>query len=597
MEDVMGLSIADAYAQIKRLENSGQITLPEPQATVTMGTIHLDMGTFTWALPTLIQTTVTPPGPGQKTNTITKVTVGVVSTKAVDLRLRFEVTKPVSPTPATPVPVTATAASEVRLAPDAILGTGFLLNNGASITPWPTVSSTETEITVDAGLVSSAAIPNQHNITPPVTTFAATINIQSHPAIELKFFVLRPPVIGMGAFTIPALPMTIVYAPPQGKLDKNTATYSNAQTVSRTVTTSISSANSTKQAQAYTAGDLIGKLAGAITAVAAVVGTDGAAAGGGASVAGALSELGTALFGPAKDANDSTASATKQISGELNLLSTVLNGLDDTISSQTSTVTTENDHSITLTTTNLDQWAAESGLGPGVGDRIVYLSNVKVVWMAVNGEVGIHVLGFDGFGANSAQDLLQEEQSLASGKPPRLGLDLDTIKSLLSQDPLVETARSTLGAGVGPPAVGPPRFVPANPAGHKGSGTGASSGGDVVQASFDTATDDKQTTTNSQTNITDAKPGWLSVLFGADNVETTTTSVLTSTQSVDDKSDDKVTATVTFFSEGADDPYNVLLFYDNTFGTYAILDVNSSLLVGNGGATFIGTVNTRAPAR
>ena len=36
---VMSLTIADAYARIKNLENAGQITLPEPQDTVEVGTI------------------------------------------------------------------------------------------------------------------------------------------------------------------------------------------------------------------------------------------------------------------------------------------------------------------------------------------------------------------------------------------------------------------------------------------------------------------------------------------------------------------------------------------------------------------------------
>jgi hypothetical protein len=52
--------------------------------------------------------------------------------------------------------------------------------------------------------------------------------------------------------------------------------------------------------------------------VASVAGTGGA--GGGASVAGALAELGTALFGQAKSDNDSTVDTTKQITSELTLV-------------------------------------------------------------------------------------------------------------------------------------------------------------------------------------------------------------------------------------------------------------------------------------
>jgi hypothetical protein len=463
-------------------------------------------------------------------------------------------------------------------------------NGGTTIDGFPTVESFPDHITVDAGLACSSVIQTS-TMTPPVTTSSITINIPGHPAIRIQFFVLRPPAVALGAFTIPALPMTIVYAPPQGKQLKNSATYQDAATVSRTVSSSITSTTNTKTVQAYTAADLIGKVAGAITAVVAVVGSGGADAGGGASVAGALSQLGQALFGGAKDENDSAASAAKQVSSELTLVSNILNAVDNQTTSDNATVTVQDDHSLTLTISNVSTYGSEAALGPGVGDRIVYMSNVKVVWMAVNGEVGIHILGFDGIGANSVQDLQQEQQRLQSGGASTLHLDLDTIASLLSMDPLISSARPVI-TRFGGPAVGPPRFVPANPPGRKGSGTG--SGGDIFQASFDVATDDKHTTTNSKTTVTDLKPGWVSVLFGADNTETTTTATFTNTQSVDDKADDKITSTITLFSTGLDDPYDVKIFYDNTFGTYAILDSNSPLLQGVVivGGTIGGTIGT-----
>src|SRR6185312_2547818 len=141
----------------------------------------------------------------------------------------------------------------------------------------------------------SQYLPEAINITPRVSTIDVTISIPGKPDIHVPMFVLRPPVVGMGVFTIPALP--------QGKQLKNTATYADTVTLTRTVTSAITQSTNTKTVQAYSPADLIGKVAGAITAVAAVVGTGGAGAAGGASVAGALSELGAALFGPAKYAN------------------------------------------------------------------------------------------------------------------------------------------------------------------------------------------------------------------------------------------------------------------------------------------------------
>ncbi|MGB7720144.1 MAG: hypothetical protein WBL65_09605 [Bryobacteraceae bacterium] len=582
------MSVADAYAQIKNLENSGQITLPETKDTVVIGTIDPKAGTFTWSVPTLVQTTTLPPGPGQKTNTIINVTVGVVNTKAVDLLLKFAVIPQKAQAVNKQAARAATAAAPASKTASVGDVAGILgeTNGGVTITGFPTVSSAPSQITVDAGLACSAAMQDARNVSPPVTTSSVMIDIPGKQPIYVRFFILRPPAVGLGAFTIPALPMTIVYAPPQGKMAMNTVDYSDTATVTRTVSSSITSSNDTKTVKAYSAADLVGKVASAITTVAAVVGTGGAGAAGGASVAGALSELGTALFGAAKDANDSTADATTQISSELSLVSGILGAVDSSTPTNSGTVTVENDHSLTLTVSNMSQYSSKTALGPGVGDRIVYMLNVKVVWMAVNGDVGIHILGFDKIGANAVQDLLQEEQSIANGGQPILELDAAAIKSLLQLDPLVTTNR-TVFAHLGPPLVGPPRFVPADPPGRTGTGTGPD--GDIFQASFDSSTNDKQTTTSTQTTITDAKPGWVSVLFGADNLETTSTATFTNSSSTDSQTDDKITSTITLFSEGLDDKYDVKIFYDCTFGTYLVVNSNSPALQGISTAGTLGT--------
>lgn len=601
----MGLSVSDAYTQIKNLENTGKITLPEPQETVVIGTIDPTLGTFTYSTPTIEQTTVLPPPPGGKKNTILNVNVGVVSTKAVDLRLQFNVV----PRKLVNAPVTvvtepvqkngakaAAAGTVVKGGGGILTGIGGVFggNSGVTITGFPTLSSTATSIVVDAGVTCSAALPEAPNMTPAVSTFGVTINIPLHQSINLYLMILRPPVLGMGAFTIPALPMTIVYAPPQGKLAKNSVTYSDTVTLTRTVTSSISNSTNTKTVQAYSAADLIGKVAGAITMVVAVVGTGGAGAGAG-GLAGALGGVVTALVGTgggATEANMSTADAAKQVSSELSLMSGVLNAVDQSTNSSGGTVTVQNDNSMSLTITNMSQYGSESGLGPGVGDRVVYLKNVKVVWMAINGEVGIHVLGYDGVGANAVTDLKQEAQSIAAGNPAKLGLDAATIQQLLSYDPLTANRRVVVTA-LQPPLVGPPRFVPANPPGRNGSGTGSS--GDQFSVSYDVAHETKQTVSNVQTTITDVKPSWVGVLFGDPNTETTTTSTFTTSQVVDDKSDDKLTSTITLFSSGVDDSYDVKVFYDCTFGTYLVLDSNSAALQGTTtGGVLTGVFTTAA---
>lgn len=573
----MAFDLDAAYAQLKALENSGQITIPEPRETIQIGIVDPAAGTFSWSVPTIVQTLVIPPQPPAKTNTIVNTTVGVVATTAADLRLRFAVIPQQRPV--------EVAARRVRGGAGVDVGSVIseLWNGGVTISGYPTISSSANEITVDVGHDCSTILPDAPNLVPAVTRFDATINFPGHPSIDVSFFALRPPVLGMGAFTLPALPMTIVYAPPQGETKQNKVAYSDAQTLTRTITSSLSTTTSTKTAEAYSPLDLLAKATAAIAAVAAVVGTGGAAAG--PTVVGALEQLGEAVFGPIKSENDSIAGAVGQAKDELTAFGGILQGIPpSTSSSDTVSITTEDDHSVSLSVSDLSQYEAKAGLGPGVGDRIVFLNTVRVVWMAIQGEVDLVILGYDKVTAAAVDDLQADLQALAGGGRSALGLDADTIKYLLGIDPLVQSTGGIghlpIGPGVhfGPPVIGRPRFVPAMPPGRSGTGTGPD--GDIFAAAFDTTTDDVDTTTYSHTTIADVKPGWLDVIFGADDVETTTTTTFTSTQTTDNKSDDKVTTTITLFSEGDTDPYDVKIFYDCTFGTYVVLDADSPLLQG-----------------
>jgi excinuclease ABC subunit C len=87
----------------------------------------------------------------------------------------------------------------------------------------------------------------------------------------LHIMILRPPVLGVGAFTIPALPITLIYAPPQGKQNKNTASYTDTFTLTRALTSSMTYSKNTKTIQAYTAGDILSKIESAISSVATLV--------------------------------------------------------------------------------------------------------------------------------------------------------------------------------------------------------------------------------------------------------------------------------------------------------------------------------------
>ena len=59
----MAFTVEQAYAQLKNLENTGKLTLPQPKDTVDVGTIDAATGAFTWNVPTFVKTTVIPPHP------------------------------------------------------------------------------------------------------------------------------------------------------------------------------------------------------------------------------------------------------------------------------------------------------------------------------------------------------------------------------------------------------------------------------------------------------------------------------------------------------------------------------------------------------
>jgi hypothetical protein len=548
-----------AYAALKELENSGQLTFPEPQDTVVVGTVDPSAGTFTWAVPTMSQTMTTPPPPGGRTNQVTNLTVGVVATNAVDLLLSFNVA-PALPVNAPPVTITGVDPTDV----------------------FPTVTSAADQIVIDAGLAVSTAIivESQTQPEPAISRFDLAISIPGQPVIPVSVFILRPPVLGIGAFTIEAMPVGVIYAPPQESSNQNFATFTQSQSVSRTVTTAISNGSSTKTTPAYTAADLISKAAGAITAVAAVVGTGGAAGVGGASVVGALTEFVTAIGGGAQAANDDTASATQALTGNLNLVSGILSGLDTSpqITSSDS-LTVESDNSITLQHTEQTSYKTTPGKGPGIGDRIEYLYNVRAIWMVVNGEVGIHVLGAYATVADGADSLIAEKRNLESGGQPTLSppLTLDGINTVLAADVMVDAPSSrfpvTTGTGneVQPARVAGPRFLQANPP--VASGTDADP--DTIGVTVAKLTDDRQVTTTTNQTISDLKPGWAAVILGADNTDTTTTATLTTTQTVDVNTNNTTISTLTMFGS-----YNIVLYTDTLYSTYAALDPDSPLLQG-----------------
>jgi hypothetical protein len=97
------------------------------------------------------------------------------------------------------------------------------------------------------------------------------------------------------------------------------------------------------------------------------------------------------------------------------------------------------------------------------------------------------------------------------------------------------------------------------------SGGGTSATGDVFSLTNESISDTSTTNVSQTINATDIKPGFIPVLFGSANVETTTTVTTTNTVTTDQKTDDKTSNVITFIQPSPTDTYNVNLYFDNLF--------------------------------
>jgi hypothetical protein len=558
-----------AYDAIKNLEAQSKFPIPIPTATINVGTFDAATSTFAFAVPTAMDSYTIPSrmGPnGKPTGPMTiNIQVGVVQVNAVDLILTFTVKNPkhnfsvqmaqFSQTISTdPVATMAAKAKKgkaavkkaashkvvgktagktktVKKAPIKGVG-GIIINNPLS----------PRTISLNLGAWTQ---PPPDGVHPPgvqVTLWSGTSTTQIQLEISL------PPIYGAGAFTIPALPMGIVYAPPPGAQNKDYAEYANSISVSTKISTSVSSSTGNKTADAYASSDFAGKITATLDGIKGVISGFG--------------QTGSTWTG----LNDFNAYAAAADLG-LNLLAGFIS---DTTSNTTTTNTTTTENDVIVTETDLTNFESTAGLGPGLGDRFVYLRNVKVAYLITNGTLSLNVIGDDGIRGFAAQQLISDLQAIQSSSTliagPVTGLDAATIQSLLTLDPFI-----------GNPAAIPsgPRFVQNDPPSAGGNGTGPD--GDKFTVTHDITMVDITTSTNVTTTVTDYKPGWLIALFGgAQATENTVSTTYTygSQQSVDKQQ----AATVHFFAGPNDAPYLVGLYFDLLFGTFAFTQWSGQLL-------------------
>lgn len=478
----------EAYQQLKSLEPSSPLL--GPRETIIVGTFDANTGTFEWAVP--LRTFNLPPlrvEPSPVHPILLSYTGRFVNPNSIFVILRFKIANP-----------------------HGVLGV-----------------RTDTELQAVAPAGQDYLDLNLDNSLQPGLNQIGCTLFGPIPDVTIEVDVLAPPTIAAGAFTIEVLPLSLLYAPPQpapGSASKITSKLTTSSSLSRSIETSVGQTNNSKTATAYTQTDFLGKIASALSDINTFIETAVEAASGGSGASG-----GSPLL--------------KEVSAFLNLVSSIVG---DTTESTSSEYGATNSTKSTVTMTVDDTLQTWPGLGPGVGDLFVYLYNVRAVWMAYNGSLGIHVLGDAGQAHYSAQDL-------QNGVAP---LGATTCQALLQLDPFVSKP---------PYYLDPSRFVPSDVQPQLMYGPEQNGS---YQISYEITQEDKTTQVQTTTTITDYKPGWLTALFG-DNQTVENTMITTYTTTDDTTVGMKVSESLDVSIPPGSPTYTVDVWYDRLFGDIAFV--------------------------
>ena len=342
-----------------------------------------------------------------------------------------------------------------------------------------------------------------------------------------RFLIQRPAgVPAFGAFTIPVIPVAIVYAPPADSQQLSTASYNSTDTVGTTISWDLSTDTSQTTEPAFTDGS-------AFRALLSVVST-------------ALGVAGSATTeGATTDAEKADGAALSTSSSNITSIAALFPS--DNISQQSGQVT-DNGGSLTVTFSQSSTLGTTAkGGGPGVGDNIIFYKDVRVAWAYAGGQWLLCPFGWTVVTATAASVQNQATQ---------LGIAPEDQQALLALDPFVAG-----GAFATPPG---DRFtVP------QGVEASIEYGGGTSYDQKYTQTRDTKDTTTTKTYTTDTdswSPGTILQMFGVGATKSQTTTTVTNATGTEVS--DSVTLDANLVS-GPSDVFAVAIWYDNLFGTWA----------------------------
>lgn len=478
----------EVYTQIKDLEN--RFPIPTPSATIKMGTFDASTGKFKGNTSDITYESLGDyPGPVPVVRYDEDIKL-VIS--KIGNRVKMEV-----------IPAPKADAVNVLLE--------FEVKNRG-----------QKDFAVTAKGITVSAPVNQNIVTINVKdSYSVNWHVQSgtksygdHMEIQ------RPPIVGGGAFTIPALPIGLFYEPPCDSQKKNKATYSFTKSMATASTLSFSTEKSTTRPASTEKFSSLPDMQKAFKAAAWLMARNPSPQA--QAIAGVLRTI--ASDGVLGKVSGSETEGVTEAKGNTLISRHEVGRTSDT--------------------------DVNNG-GPGIGDVICFLRNARLVWLASSGRVTLTLLGYDNGPFQIGVGFLKSNL----GSMEKTGLDRETGQALLDLDPFVAGGESAV--------LSQDRFVyndcfPLLGTGHC---EGYSSSHTITNV-------DRQATTTFRTKAEDYRKGFLSFLglgvLEDEKVMTTVTQSRETEVSVTEKTEVSCNLCC-----DVDEVYNVEVYFDRVFGTFA----------------------------
>jgi hypothetical protein len=506
MLQVLGLSGAvvaqtpeQTYQKVKEIE--GLVKFPAVSGTKKVGVLDAGTGKFTYASPEYKSVHVEGGGGDPDEKPYHKPekpehNIGKLSINAVDVGLVFEVVN--------------------RKADFSVTA------NGKTVT----APANATSITIDVGRVGKV-----------------TWKVQSGGKAKTdQLQIVRPPIVGAGAFTVPAVPVAVLYEPPMDKKKLNQATYAKSKVIGTAIKSSYG--YETGKTTPANASEFIGAM----------------------HFKSEAAKYGAAL---SKIPNNAYTQATGKI------LEFLASGMGNASANLQTGTSVTNEEALILSTGQSSQFGTGAKLGPGLGDRIIYLKNARLAWLGGMGGVRIGLLSYEKLDTAIVKILREDWDHLVlnnlpiggagstngSGKGPKVGpktgLDAASLLELLKLDPM---------AHKGPTApLDEERFAYVDTYGLNGAD-------DTHEFSHSVTTTDLQATASFKAKTEEYSSGFLSFL-GLGVTETKKVMTKFSMASSKEMSLSQKETVTAHFHADADEIYSIAVYYDRIFRTFAFQPV------------------------